>query len=151
MAGHYYYQIFKGLLQIIRLTPRHEHNTLYPNVLTSGSGGLMNLHLFNDSFKSVGESFTTLPSPPQLLHDAPAFLKPASTQQPTYPPLDTPGPSQLPPPNGISTSRSYSPTMGIVIPISPNPRAYAQHPTYIIPKHQFSISTLLVRNLQWTQ
>lgn len=110
-----------------------ERYSLDDNVPTSGSGGLMNSQLFDDSFKSAGESFTTLPSPPQLLRDVPAALKPASSRQPTYPPLDTPGPSRLPPPNGISISRSYSPTMGITIPISPNPRAYAQHPTYIIP------------------
>ncbi|KAG1752934.1 hypothetical protein EDB19DRAFT_1903317 [Suillus lakei] len=107
--------------------------SLEDNVQTSGSGVPMNSHLFDDSFKSAGESFTTLPSPPQLLRDVPASLKPASNRQPSYPPLDVPGPSRLPPPNGISTSRSYSPTMGITIPISPNPRAYAQHPTYITP------------------
>lgn len=110
-----------------------ERCSLDDNVPTSASGGLMNSRLFDDSFKSAGESFTTLPSPPQPFRDVPASLKPASNRQPSYPPLDTPGPSRLPPPNGISTSRSYSPTMGITIPISPNPRAYAQHPTYIIP------------------
>ncbi|KAG1816107.1 uncharacterized protein BJ212DRAFT_212141 [Suillus subaureus] len=110
-----------------------ERYSLDDNVPTSGSGGLMNSHLFDDSLKSAGESFTTLPSPPQPLRDVPASLKPASNKQPSYPPLDAPGPSRLPPQNGISTSRSYSPTMGITIPISPNPRAYAQHPTYITP------------------
>ncbi|KAG2074647.1 hypothetical protein BDR04DRAFT_1126696 [Suillus decipiens] len=110
-----------------------ERYSLDDNIPASGSGGLMNSHLFDDTLKSAGESFTTLPSPPQPLREIPLSLKPASNQQPSYPPLDAPGPSRLPPPNGISASRSYSPTMGITIPISPNPRAYAQLPTYITP------------------
>lgn len=110
-----------------------ERYSLDDNVRTSGSGGLINSNLFDDSFKSAGESFTTLPSPPQAFRDVPASLKPASNRQPSYPQLDAPGPSRLPPPNGVSTSRSYSPTMGITIPISSSPRAYAQHPTYITP------------------
>ncbi|KAG2126303.1 hypothetical protein DEU56DRAFT_862294 [Suillus clintonianus] len=104
------------------------------NVQASGSGGLMSSHLFDDSFKSAGETYTTSPSPlPQPLRDVPSSLKPASNRQSSYPPLDPAGSSRLPPPTGISTSQSYSPAMGITIPISPNPRAYAQHPTYITP------------------
>ncbi|KAG0704517.1 hypothetical protein DFH29DRAFT_997606 [Suillus ampliporus] len=111
-----------------------ERYSLDDNVQATSSGGLMDSQLFNDSFKSVGESFTTSPSPPpQLLRDVPASLKPASNKQPSYPPLDTVVPSRLPHANGLSTSRPYSPAMGITIPISPNPRAYAQHPTYITP------------------
>jgi hypothetical protein len=110
-----------------------ERYSLDDNFRTSGSGGLINSNLFDDSFKSAGESFTTLLSPPQVFRDVPASLKPASNRQPSYPQLDAPGPSRLPPPNGVSTSRSYSPTMGITIPISSSPRAYAQHPTYITP------------------
>ncbi|KAG1751533.1 uncharacterized protein EDB91DRAFT_1234870 [Suillus paluster] len=111
-----------------------ERYSLDNNAQASGNGALMDSHLFNDSFKSVGESLTISPSPPpQPLRELPASLKPAGNRQPSYPSLDAAGSSRLPHANGLSTSRPYSPAMGITIPISPNPRAYAQHPTYITP------------------
>ncbi|KIJ67727.1 hypothetical protein HYDPIDRAFT_83284 [Hydnomerulius pinastri MD-312] len=93
--------------------------------------------LFDDSFKSLGDSLTQPPSSPPALtaagRDIPASLLAAAHRQPSYPPLDGAGPSRLSPPNALASSRPYSPTMGIPIPISPNPRAYPQHPTFITP------------------
>ncbi|KAG9316475.1 hypothetical protein JVU11DRAFT_2511 [Chiua virens] len=68
--------------------------------------------LFNDSFKSFGESLSqSPPSPPSGPTGAAA--------------------SRLSSANGLSSSRPYSPTLAI--PISSNPRAYPQQPTYITP------------------
>jgi len=114
-----------------RLVERH---SLDDNPQTSGNGTLMDSRPFNDTFKSAGDSFVTSPSPPpQSFRDVPVSLKPANNRQPSHPLLDGAGPSKLSHPNVLSTSRPYSPTMGISIPISSNPRAYAQHPTYITP------------------
>ncbi|KAH7914121.1 hypothetical protein BJ138DRAFT_477378 [Hygrophoropsis aurantiaca] len=80
---------------------------------------------------------TPSPSPPaqSASRDIPSSLLPANPRRPSLPGTDIPGPSNLPKfsPNILSTSPTYSPTMGISIPISQNPRAYAQHPTYITP------------------
>ncbi|KAH7923738.1 hypothetical protein BV22DRAFT_1092349 [Leucogyrophana mollusca] len=95
--------------------------------------------LFNDSLKSLQESATAsqhAPSPSQpATRDVPPSLLPANLHRPSVPGVDIPGPSNPSriSPNILSTSPTYSPTMGISIPISPNPRAYAQHPTYITP------------------
>lgn len=111
-----------------------ERYSLNDNPQSSGSGSLIDSRLVNHTYKSTGDSFVTSPSsPPQPLHDVPASLKPANNRQSSYPTFDAAGPSKLSHPNGLSASRPYSPTMGISIPISPNPRAYAQHPTYINP------------------
>lgn len=84
--------------------------------------------LFNDSFKSFGESFTQPPpSPPVGARDIPPSLYPAAMRQ--IP--DGAVASRLSSTNGLSSSRPYSPTLAI--PISSNPRAYPQHPTYITP------------------
>lgn len=86
--------------------------------------------LFNDSFKSFGESLTQPPpSPPTGARDIPPSLYPASMRQPPYPLHDGVAVSRISSANGLSSSRPYSPTLAI--PISPNPRAYPQHPTYI--------------------
>jgi hypothetical protein len=111
-----------------------ERRSLDDNPQTSASGALMESQPFNDTFKSAGDSFMTSPSPPpQPLRDVPASLKPSNNRQSSYPLLDATGSPKLSHSNGLSTSRPYSPAMGISIPISPNPRAYAQHPTYITP------------------
>lgn len=113
--------------------PVVERYSLNDNPQASSNGALTDSRLF----RSTGDSFATSPSPPpQLPRDIPTSLKPANHRQSSHPPLDPAGSSRLSYPNdpsGLSTSRPYSPTMGIVIPISPNPRAYAQHPTYINP------------------
>lgn len=87
--------------------------------------------LFNDSFKSFGESLTQPPpSPPTGARDIPPSLYPAAMRQPSYPLPDGAAVSRLSSANGLS-SRPYSPTLAI--PISSNPRVYPQHPTYITP------------------
>ncbi|KAG8213801.1 hypothetical protein J3R82DRAFT_10513 [Butyriboletus roseoflavus] len=88
--------------------------------------------LFNDSFKSFGESFSQPPpSPPAGARDMPPTLYPSAMRHSPYPLQDSAVASRLSSANGISSSRPYSPTLAI--PISSNPRAYPQHPTYITP------------------
>ena len=88
--------------------------------------------LFNDSFKSFGESLTQPPpSPPAGARDVPPTLYPATMRQPSYALPDGAAASRLSSANGLSSTRPYSPTLAI--PISSNPRVYPQHPTYITP------------------
>ncbi|KIJ18873.1 hypothetical protein PAXINDRAFT_166819 [Paxillus involutus ATCC 200175] len=102
-------------------------------------GNIIDSKLFNDSFKSFGESSTQPPPSPPLptvvgaVRNLPSSLLPANHRQPSYPAPDGAGVSRLSPPNGLASSRPYSPTMGIPIHISSNTRAYPQHPTYITP------------------
>ncbi|KAF8552523.1 hypothetical protein OG21DRAFT_1415993 [Imleria badia] len=87
--------------------------------------------LFNDSFKSFGESLTQPPpSPPAGARDMSPSLYPGAMRQSSYPLADGTAVSRLSSANGLS-SRPYSPTLAI--PISSNPRVYPQHPTYITP------------------
>lgn len=101
------------------------------------NGSLIDSKFLSESIKSLGESHTVfqLPaSPPQTQapRDVPLSLLPSGSRQTSYPTPDVTGPSRLSP-KPLSTARAYSPTMGIPIPISTNPRAYAQHPTFITP------------------
>ncbi|EGO00302.1 hypothetical protein SERLA73DRAFT_168083 [Serpula lacrymans var. lacrymans S7.3] len=82
----------------------------------------------NDPSKSAQGSVTASQhplTPPQLgqpsTRDIPIALLPAN-------PRIGAGPSNSPKP-----SSSYGPNMGITIPISSSPRAFAQHPTFITP------------------
>ncbi|KAL4078524.1 hypothetical protein V8B97DRAFT_1865531 [Scleroderma yunnanense] len=89
----------------------------------------------NESFKSLGESLSAsqlLSSPLKATRDIPQSLQPSGNRQVSYPVPDGSGPSRLSP-KPLSTTRAYGPTIGIPIPISSNPRAYAQHPTFITP------------------
>ncbi|KAI6169303.1 hypothetical protein EDD17DRAFT_1772192 [Pisolithus thermaeus] len=101
------------------------------------NGGLMDSRFLNDSFKSLGESLTVsqpLPSSPlqvQSSRDIPVSLHPTSSRQTPYHLSE--GASHSRPPNSLSAARPYSPTLGIPIPISTNPRVYPQHPTFITP------------------
>ncbi|EIW83017.1 hypothetical protein CONPUDRAFT_81113 [Coniophora puteana RWD-64-598 SS2] len=102
--------------------------------------GLSDMKLLNDdSFKSIQDSQTASqhrqtpsPSGPAGPRDIPPSLIPASSRQPSHLSGDPTNTSKLTTalPSG---SASYGPTMGITIPISPTPRAYAQHPTFITP------------------
>ncbi|KAH0827738.1 Mnd1 family-domain-containing protein [Lanmaoa asiatica] len=108
----------------------HQNNgTATP--LLNGSN-FVDSKLFNDSFKSFGESLTQPPSsPPSGARDIPPSLYPATMRQSSYPLPDGAVTSRLSSANGLSSSRPYSPTLAI--PISSTPRAYPQHPTYITP------------------
>lgn len=73
---------------------------------------------------------------PNLSQDHPSYLLPSTPRHPSLPGAGTnAGSSKNPPsyaPNAsISQSPAFNPSFDI--PISPKPRAYAQHPTYITP------------------
>ncbi|KAF9244880.1 hypothetical protein BU15DRAFT_41648 [Melanogaster broomeanus] len=103
------------------------------------SSNFIDSKLFNDSFKSFGDSLTQPPLsslPPTgagTMRDIPSLLLPANHRQPSYPPHEGAGVSKLSPSNGPVSSRAFNPSVGIPIPISSNYRAYPQHPTYITP------------------
>ena len=100
--------------------------------------------LFNDSFKSFGESLTQPPpSSPTGARDIPPSLYPATMRQPPYP-LPDGAASRISSVNGLSSSRPYSPTLAI--PISSNPRVYPQHPTYITAATPDPINPILSPN-----
>ena len=107
------------------------------NAFPSINGNLIDSRFLNESSKSLGESLTVsqLPASPlqiQPSRDVPPSLQPSGNRQTSHPAPDGSGPSRLSP-KPLSIARAYSPTMGIPIPISTNPRAYAQHPTFITP------------------
>ncbi|KIK97113.1 hypothetical protein PAXRUDRAFT_254525 [Paxillus rubicundulus Ve08.2h10] len=126
--------------------PVFERYNLDDNNHTNGNttpllngGNMVDSKLFNDSFKSFGESSTQPPPSPPLptvvsaVRNVPSSLLPANHRQPSYPAPDGAGVSRLSPLNGLASSKPYSPTVGLPIHISSNTRAYPQHPTYITP------------------
>ncbi|KAI6046162.1 hypothetical protein EDC04DRAFT_3016213 [Pisolithus marmoratus] len=102
------------------------------------NGSLMDSRFLNDSFKSLGESLTISQPPPssplqvQSSRDIPVPPHPAGSRQTPYHLPEAASHSRLSP-NSLSATRPYSPTLGIPIPISTNPRVYPQHPTFITP------------------
>ncbi|KAI6033028.1 hypothetical protein F5J12DRAFT_798263 [Pisolithus orientalis] len=113
-----------------------DDDTSSGNVPPLLNGGLMDSGFLNDSFKSLGESLTVSQPPPssplqvQSSRDIPVSLHPANSRQTPYHLSEGASHPRFPP---NSLSRPYSPTLGIPIPISTNPRAYPQHPTFITP------------------
>ncbi|KAG6337086.1 hypothetical protein ID866_1997 [Astraeus odoratus] len=108
------------------------------NTLPLADDNLIDSKFLNESFKSLGESLLVSRVPPlsslqmQSSRDIPPSLYPASHRQTPHPLPDSSSPSGLSS-NPLAVTRPYSPAMGISIPISTNPRAYPQHPTFITP------------------
>ncbi|KAH7888827.1 hypothetical protein F5I97DRAFT_1855885 [Phlebopus sp. FC_14] len=118
--------------EALHLVERHSFDDNAPPVL---NGNLIDSKFLNDSYRSLGESLTIsqqqqTSSRPGPDRDLPMSLLPSMNQQPSH---ASPGAAGAPglSPNGLSSPRPYNPALGI--PISPNPRAYPQHPTYITP------------------